>query len=97
MFFQHKQYHSFTLLFLRIALNITTSMSFLFIIDIFFLKEASQFHRICFVATDLLRGAMRRGNLMSLRKHYEVTTLSAIVRDELHPPRLASTAILTRE
>ncbi len=53
MFFQHKQYYSFTLLFLRIALNITTSMSFLFIIDIFYLTEASQFHRICFVATDL--------------------------------------------
>ena len=31
------------------------------------------------------------------REQYEVTTLSAFVRDELHPLRLPSTANLTRE
>ena len=34
---------------------------------------------------------------MSLWKQYEVTTLAAFVRDELHPLRLPSTANLTRE
>jgi len=53
MFFQHKQYHSFILVFWQITLNNPSSMSFLFIIDIFYLTEANQFHRICFVATDL--------------------------------------------
>ncbi len=53
MLIQHKKYHSFTLVFLQITLNIPSFMSLLFIINIFHLKEASQFNRICFVATDL--------------------------------------------
>jgi len=69
----------------------------LFLIDIFHLKEASRFHCIWVVTAGSLRGAKQRGNLMTLQKHYEVTTLSAIVRDELHPLRLPSTANLTRE
>ena len=43
------------------------------------------------------RGAKQRGNLMSLRKHYEVTTLSAIVRDELHVPMPCICGNLGRE
>ncbi len=53
---------------------------------IYYPKGASQSYHICFVTTHSLRGAKRRGNLMSHRKHYEVTTLSVIVRDELHGP-----------
>ena len=53
MFVQHKQYHSVTLVFWQINLEIPSFMSLLFIINIFHLKEASQFSRICFVATDL--------------------------------------------
>ncbi len=52
MFFQHKQYNCFTLIFWQITLNIHSSMSFLLIIDIFYLTEASQSYRVCFVAAD---------------------------------------------
>jgi len=38
MFIQHKQYHSFALVFWGITLNIPSSMSLLFIIDIFHLS-----------------------------------------------------------
>ncbi len=77
--------------------NYVLPLLYSIIIDIFFQKNASRFHHIWGVAAGSLRGAKRRGNLMSLRKHYEVTTLSVIVRDKHHPPRLPSTANLTRE
>jgi len=38
MFFQHKQYYSFALVFWQIILNIPSSLFFLFIIDIFCLS-----------------------------------------------------------
>jgi len=38
MFFQHKQCHNFTLVFWLITLNIPSSMSFLLVIDIFYLS-----------------------------------------------------------
>ena len=47
-----------------------------------------------------LLGAKRRGNLMFLRRHYEVTALSAIARDDIHSFMdrcLASVATSTRE
>ena len=71
--------------------NFVLLLLYSIIIDIFSLTEARRFYRIWVVAAGSLRGAKQRGNLMSLRKHYEVTTLYAIVRDELHPPRLPST------
>ncbi len=60
------------------------SLDFLSKIDIFYTKGESIIPHLLCHGTYLLRGAKRHGNLMSLRKHYEVTTLSAIVRDELH-------------
>jgi len=48
MFFQRKQYHSFTLVFWRIPLNIPSSLYFLFIIDIFYLSgEPILPHLLC--------------------------------------------------
>ena len=74
-------------------LNITLFVvQFISNVGIFYPKGASRSYYICFVTTHSLRGGKRRGNLMSLRKLYEVTTLSAIVRDELHGqmPRICS-------